>query len=109
MDARSDYQVSERPLVARVDGPQAGDDGNANSDSPNGDKGDTLNHLIGQFLRGNKERRKHLLQAAQAEATVKLEKGCEDHYEPQRLTRKIHWQYDSSMKKVPMLRRNYIG
>lgn len=34
--------------------------------------------------------------------------GEEDKYEPQRLNRKICWQYDSSAKKVPLLRRHYI-
>lgn len=34
--------------------------------------------------------------------------GEEDKYEPQRLSRKILWQYDSSAKKVPLLRRHYI-
>jgi hypothetical protein len=32
----------------------------------------------------------------------------EDKYEPQRLNRKIMWQYDSTAKKVPLLRRPYI-
>ena len=30
------------------------------------------------------------------------------HYEPQRLTRKICWQYDNKARRVPMLRRPYI-
>jgi hypothetical protein len=34
--------------------------------------------------------------------------GEEDKYEPQRLNRKICWQYDSAAKKVPLLRRHYI-
>jgi hypothetical protein len=34
--------------------------------------------------------------------------GEEDKYEPQRLNRKILWQYDSSAKRVPLLRRHYI-
>src|SRR5258708_33558712 len=34
--------------------------------------------------------------------------GEADKYEPQRLSRKICWQYDSSAKKVPLLRRHYI-
>lgn len=32
----------------------------------------------------------------------------EDKYEPQRLGRKICWQYDSTARKVPLLRRHYI-
>lgn len=31
-----------------------------------------------------------------------------DVYEPQRLTRKICWQYNESARKVPLLRRSYI-
>lgn len=38
----------------------------------------------------------------------RLPPGEEDKYEPQRLSRKICWQYDSSAKKVPLLRRHYI-
>lgn len=34
--------------------------------------------------------------------------GEEDKYEPQRLNRKICWQYDSTAKKIPLLRRHYI-
>ncbi|MDQ3002079.1 MAG: hypothetical protein M3Y08_12575 [Fibrobacterota bacterium] len=34
--------------------------------------------------------------------------GDEDKYEPQRLSRKICWQYDINAKKVPLLRRHYI-
>ena len=32
----------------------------------------------------------------------------EDKYEPQRLGRKICWQYDNTARKVPLLRRHYI-
>ena len=34
--------------------------------------------------------------------------GEEDKYEPQRISRKICWQYDINAKKVPLLRRHYI-
>jgi hypothetical protein len=34
--------------------------------------------------------------------------GEEDKYEPQRLNRKILWQYDGKAKKIPLLRRPYI-
>jgi hypothetical protein len=40
-------------------------------------------------------------------ATDKAPAG-EDKYEPQRLSRKICWQYDSSGRKVPLIRRHYI-
>jgi hypothetical protein len=36
------------------------------------------------------------------------EENGSDRYEPQRLTRKICWQYDESARKVPILRRPYI-
>jgi hypothetical protein len=36
------------------------------------------------------------------------EKSSPDRYEPQRLTRKITWQYDGQARKVPLLRRPYI-
>lgn len=32
-----------------------------------------------------------------------------DQYEQQRLGKKILWQYDKSGKKIPLLRRSYIG
>jgi hypothetical protein len=32
----------------------------------------------------------------------------EDKYEPQRLNRKIMWQYDGKARRVPLLRRHYI-
>ncbi|MDB5051483.1 MAG: hypothetical protein JWO30_4554 [Fibrobacteres bacterium] len=38
----------------------------------------------------------------------KSDKSEEDKYEPQRLSRKICWQYDVNAKKVPLLRRHYI-
>ncbi len=31
-----------------------------------------------------------------------------DRYEPQRLTRKICWQYDVNARRIPLLRRPYI-
>jgi malate synthase len=38
----------------------------------------------------------------------KADQSEEDKYEPQRLNRKICWQYDSTAKKIPLLRRHYI-
>jgi hypothetical protein len=32
----------------------------------------------------------------------------EDKYEPQRINRKICWQYDNTARKIPLLRRHYI-
>ena len=56
------------------------------------------------FLRQRLWERAH---AGKRDATV-IPSGEEDKYEPQRLNRKILWQYDSSAKKVPLLRRHYI-
>jgi hypothetical protein len=38
----------------------------------------------------------------------KRSSGEEDKYEPQRISRKIVWQYDNTGSKVPLLRRPYI-
>jgi hypothetical protein len=38
----------------------------------------------------------------------KSDRSEEDKYEPQRLSRKICWQYDVNARKVPLLRRHYI-
>lgn len=44
----------------------------------------------------------------QREAGSQQQRGEADKYEPQRLSRKILWQYDASARKVPLLRRPYI-
>lgn len=105
MEARAEDEIRPKPLVAQMAGMNAGSDGNTSGTDADG----RLLQLIGEFLRGGKDKRKALLQKAQSEVSDPEEEGDEDHYEPQRLTRKIHWQYDSRMKKVPMLRRDYIG
>jgi hypothetical protein len=38
----------------------------------------------------------------------KTDRPAEDKYEPQRLGRKICWQYGADGKKVPLIRRHYI-
>ena len=57
------------------------------------------------FLRQRLWERSH---AGKRDAKAAGQAGEEDKYEPQRLNRKIMWQYDSSAKKVPLLRRHYI-
>ncbi len=41
-------------------------------------------------------------------ASLRESSGEEDKYEPQRISRKICWQYDNAAKRVPLLRRHYI-
>ncbi len=105
MDARAEDEIRTRPLVDRLVGMNAGNDSNTAGADADG----RMLQLIGEFLRGGKEKRKALLQKARSEIVEVEEDNGEDLYEPQRITRKIHWQYDSRMKKVPMLRRDYIG
>lgn len=52
--------------------------------------------------------RQRLWERAQGNRRVTSADGEEDKYEPQRLNRKIMWQYDGKAKKVPLLRRPYI-
>jgi len=52
--------------------------------------------------------RQRLWERAQGNRRVTSPSGEEDKYEPQRLNRKIMWQYDGKAKKVPLLRRPYI-
>jgi hypothetical protein len=52
--------------------------------------------------------RQRLWERAQGNRRVTSPGGEEDKYEPQRLNRKIMWQYDGKAKKVPLLRRPYI-
>jgi hypothetical protein len=105
MDARTLGIAQERPLIARLDGMQQGHD--SASDRETADE--RLVQLLGEFFRGGKEKRRQMLQGQPQSADSDVTEDGEDKYEPQRLTRKIHWQYDRSMKKVPMLRRDYIG
>jgi hypothetical protein len=57
------------------------------------------------FLRQRLWERAHVGKHDSAAGKVAAE---EDKYEPQRLNRKIMWQYDSSAKRIPLLRRHYI-
>jgi hypothetical protein len=52
--------------------------------------------------------RQRLWERAHGNRRVTSPPGEEDKYEPQRLNRKIMWQYDGKAKKVPLLRRPYI-
>jgi hypothetical protein len=46
--------------------------------------------------------------APAAQNRRKTDRPAEDKYEPQRLGRKICWQYGADGKKVPLIRRHYI-
>jgi len=68
--------------------------------------------LLRNLLRGGRDQRKKLLELNLVEKQTgkSIETTeAEDKYEPQRLTRKIVWQYDSSAKRIPLLRRDYIA
>lgn len=52
--------------------------------------------------------RQRTWERAQGNLRVTHPEGGEDKYEPQRLSRRIIWQYDGRAKKVPLLRRPYI-
>jgi|GEM_PF-1907322 len=105
MDSRTSYDPVERPLVAKPEGSSGGN----SYDTQGYDQGDGWMKLVGEFMRGGKDRRRQLLAAAGNAAKDRETIDEDDRYEPQRLTRKIHWQYNRDMKKVPMLRRDYIA
>jgi hypothetical protein len=80
-------------------------------DRPKPGRSDDRDEAILQLLREklkdrDPEARKKAMEAATGGSGA--EAGGEDKYEPQRLNRKIMWQYDSTARKVPLLRRNYI-
>lgn len=112
MDANSLFDSKSRPLVGQLENLANGDRYDRNQPREEESSDSRLVQLMREFFRGDKEKRRRLLsQANQLEALQNQAQNDEgaDKYEPQRITRKIHWQYDGSMKKVPMLRRNYIG
>ncbi len=105
MEAKTLMDSRPRPLVGRLEG-LSHDGGHRHGQ----DAAETrLAQMLGDFFRGGKEKRRRLLASTQGTVQNPESDDEADKYEPQRLTRKIHWQYDRSMKKVPMLRRDYIG
>ena len=79
------------PLVAGVAGPEPGPPAERDRDEA----------ILG-FLR------QRLWERAHGNRRVTSAPGDADKYEPQRLGRKILWQYDGKARKVPLLRRHYI-
>lgn len=106
MEAGFTDTAPKRPLIAGLESLRHEQDASSQHDGTDA----RLVQLLGEFFRGGKEKRRALLHASTTQGqTGEDAEDDEDRYEPQRLTRKIHWQYDRSMKKVPMLRRDYIG
>jgi hypothetical protein len=112
MDANSLFDSKSRPLIGQLENLANGDRYERNQPREEETPNDRLVQLMREFFRGDKEKRRRLMSKADPLEALKNQDQNEegsDKYEPQRITRKIHWQYDGSMKKVPMLRRNYIG
>lgn len=95
--------AESRPLVGGVEsiedpgtGPRGGD----------WDRDEAILLLLRQKLKG---RNASVEDASTPKAPArKASPSEEDKYEPQRISRKICWQYDSNAKRVPLLRRHYI-
>lgn len=84
----------DRPLVGGVEALDAG------RPAPRGEERDeAIIQLLREKLKARDPGNRPATQAAP---------DGEDRYEPQRLGRKICWQYDASARKVPLLRRHYI-
>lgn len=88
-----------RPLVGDVEALDA-------SKASTGDeRDDAIIQLLREKLKGRNQGNKG---ATKAGGPADEGTQGEDKYEPQRLSRKICWQYDSAARKVPLLRRHYI-
>jgi hypothetical protein len=97
---------ADRPLVADVE-PMEGSRSGLPQRAPDGRVGQDRDDAIIRLLRDKlKDRRPGNSQATSEDDEA--EGDGEDKYEPQRLMRKICWQYDSNARKVPLLRRPYI-
>lgn len=73
------------------------------------DRDEAIIQLLREKLKGRNPRNgKDTEEAPKAAAAAPGAAQGEDKYEPQRLSRKILWQYDSTAHKVPLLRRHYI-
>lgn len=92
-------ESSERPLVGDVESAGAARSGSGE------DRDEAILQLLREKLRGRPAQPKA---SPKARPPVPSDPESEDRYEPQRLSRKICWQYDQSARKVPLLRRPYI-
>ena len=93
--------MAERPLVADVEALEGSRSGLPHR-APDGMAAQDRDDAIIRLLRDK------LKQRRPGNSEVTPESGEADKYEPQRLVRKICWQYDSNARKVPLLRRPYI-
>lgn len=88
----------DRPLIGGVEALDAG------RPAPRGEERDeAIIQLLREKLQSRDPGNRHATQSGND-----AEAGAEDKYEPQRLGRKICWQYDAAARKVPLLRRHYI-
>lgn len=90
---------SERPLIGDVEPADAAHPGRGE------ERDEAILRLLREKLRGRPAPPKP---APKARPAASGNGESEDKYEPQRLSRKICWQYDHSARKVPLLRRHYI-
>lgn len=95
---RPDAAPTERPLVGNVEALDSARPGHSE------DRDEAIISLLREKLKGRQPAPK----AAAPRPGQAPEPTGEDKYEPQRLNRKIVWQYDSTARKVPLLRRHYI-
>ena len=91
-----------RPLIGNVEalaGPRSG----LGQDSTRDES------ILGVLRERLQERRQSNIKVTGGRrASDKRPIGQEDKYEPQRISRKICWQYDQTAHKIPLLRRHYI-
>lgn len=102
---RTDLQrpaATVRPLVGGV---EAAEDPRSGPGAGDSDRDEAILMELRRKLKGRNAAPEN---PASANAPHGSSLSEEDKYEPQRLGRKICWQYDSNAKRVPLLRRHYI-
>jgi hypothetical protein len=90
---------TERPLVGGVEPTDGARPGHGE------ERDEAIIRLLREKLRGRPAPQQ---QAPKPRPAASVDGESEDRYEPQRLSRKICWQYDQSARKIPLLRRHYI-
>ena len=89
--------ISAKPLVGEVERPEG------SSKSADQDRDEDILLMLRRKLSQRN------LSDTLGQPSARKDRGSEeDKYEPQRLSRKICWQYDGNARKVPLLRRHYI-
>jgi hypothetical protein len=92
--------TEDRPLVGDVEG--LGNPGGRD----NGDRDENIIRLLRDKLKDRDASNMNVTLPPRSRKPGAVDD--EDKYEPQRLSRKICWQYDGKAHKVPLLRRHYI-